>query len=104
MSYESFGTFEEHYHHDIDPEGLEDKSLFKTYMTMQVLLAEKYYGHEPSDETFNEWQKKNSAKFGEIMTDHPQLAQEFMHGDVEKALHDAAELLYEKHVNVVEKR
>jgi hypothetical protein len=93
----NFDSFQNSFHQEVDTEGMEAKdTLFKTYMMMQINLAQHFFGFEPDDDQFFEWQEKHAHKFGQVLTSHPQLAQEFLHGDTEKALHDASELLYEK--------
>ncbi|MES2314930.1 MAG: hypothetical protein V4524_03300 [Patescibacteria group bacterium] len=66
---------------------------------MQVDLAGRYYGFR-DDSVFMDWIMKDSKKFAEIIKEHPEFLDEYMHGDSDDALNKVSDLLYEKKTTV----
>ncbi len=73
------------------PEGVADLKLANH---VQLLLADQYYGHS-SEETQIKWIEKYSKRFREIITEHPELLDQFEKNPV-KSLEDIKSLLYQE--------
>jgi len=79
------------------PEKISDKDIFRARNEIQIKLAARYYGFEIEDQQLEKWVDLYSKRFGEIMGEHPEFLDEYVHGETEKSVDEVAELLYEKH-------
>jgi len=74
-----------------------EKGFLHARNEMQIKLAARFYGFEIDDEQLAIWINDYSAKFADIFTQHPELIDEYIHGDSDMALEEVSELLYAKH-------
>ena len=78
-------------------ENITDKEFFRARNEIQIKFAARYYGFEIENEQLEKWIIEYSEKFGENISKHPELIEEYIKGETEKVVDELAELLYKNH-------
>jgi len=85
----------EGFQQEANKQELSKEEVFRARNEIQIKLAARFYGFEIEDEQFNEWITEYSSKFANLMTEHPEFLEKYVHGETDEVMEEVAEVLYE---------